>query len=118
MCPESISWNVSHCVAIGKCREGKYYLVNSGYPNTRGYLAPYKEGNARYHMPPFRKGDRPNGIYEKFNYRHSSLRTTIERAFGILKSTWKVLRVIPQVADVSARHYFGNVYIAQFYSHA
>ncbi|CAM8950417.1 unnamed protein product [Rhodiola kirilowii] len=78
----------------------KYYLVDSGYPNIRGYLAPYKEGNTRCHMPTFKKGGIPIGIYEKFNYRHSSLRTTIERAFGILKSTWKVLRVMPQVVDV------------------
>ncbi|KAL9691040.1 hypothetical protein QQ045_011457 [Rhodiola kirilowii] len=33
---------------------GKYYLADSGYPNTHGYLAPYKEGNTRYHMPTFK----------------------------------------------------------------
>ncbi|CAM8952123.1 unnamed protein product [Rhodiola kirilowii] len=79
--------------------EGKYYLVDSGYPNTIGYLAPYKEKRVRYHMPTFRHGDRPTGVYEKFNYRHSSLRTTIERTFGILKRSWKILKVMPQVLE-------------------
>ncbi|KAL9662351.1 hypothetical protein QQ045_027184 [Rhodiola kirilowii] len=85
----------------GKARKegGKYYLVGSGYPNTIGYLAPYKDKRVRYHMPTFRNGDQPTGVYEKFNYRHSSLRTTIERAFGILKKSWKILKVMPQVSD-------------------
>jgi hypothetical protein len=30
---------------------GKYYLVDSGYPNRTGYLAPFKE--QRYHVPDF-----------------------------------------------------------------
>ncbi|KAL9662872.1 hypothetical protein QQ045_027707 [Rhodiola kirilowii] len=50
-------------------------------------------------MPTFRDGDQPTGVYEKFNYRHSSLRTTIERAFGIFKNSWKILKVMPQVSD-------------------
>ncbi|KAL9671442.1 hypothetical protein QQ045_009010 [Rhodiola kirilowii] len=45
---------------------GKYYLVDSGYPNTTGYLAPYKDKRVRYHMPTFRDGDQPTGVYEKF----------------------------------------------------
>ncbi|KAL9676777.1 hypothetical protein QQ045_004997 [Rhodiola kirilowii] len=68
----------------------KYYLVDSGYPNTTGYLAPYKDKRVRYHMSTFRDGDQPTGVHEKFNYRYSSLRTTIERAFGILKNSWKI----------------------------
>ncbi|KAL9667711.1 hypothetical protein QQ045_002075 [Rhodiola kirilowii] len=47
----------------------------------------------------FRNGDQPTGVYEKFNYRHSSLRSTIERAFDILKKSWKILKVVPQVSD-------------------
>lgn len=50
-------------------------------------------------MPDFRHGQQPNGIYENFNYRHSSLRTTIERAFGILKTTWRILNNMPQVPN-------------------
>ncbi|XP_021978756.1 uncharacterized protein LOC110874326 [Helianthus annuus] len=33
----------------------KYYVVDVGYPNTRGYLAPYKGTNIRYHIPDFRR---------------------------------------------------------------
>src|SRR6266498_3997646 len=32
---------------------GKYYLVDSGYPNRVGYLAPYR--NQRYHVPEFQQ---------------------------------------------------------------
>ncbi|KAL9673172.1 hypothetical protein QQ045_029426 [Rhodiola kirilowii] len=97
----------------------KYYLVDSGYPNTRGYLAPYNDKSARYHMPNFRHGHPPSGIYETFNYRHSSLRTTIERAFGILKTTWKILRTMPQVKDtIQVFCNFGHIYVTQHHSHA
>ncbi|KAL9676170.1 hypothetical protein QQ045_004383 [Rhodiola kirilowii] len=54
-------------------------------------------------MPDFRTQP-PSGIYENFNYRHSSLRTTIERAFRILKSTWKILRAMPQVSEECQTH--------------
>lgn len=35
---------------------GKYYLVDSTYPNTIGYLACYKESGVRYHIPEFSRG--------------------------------------------------------------
>ncbi|GJT02439.1 putative nuclease HARBI1 isoform X1 [Tanacetum coccineum] len=34
----------------------KYYVVDAGYPNTRGYLAPYKGTDIRYHLRDFRRG--------------------------------------------------------------
>ncbi|GJR17565.1 L10-interacting MYB domain-containing protein-like protein [Tanacetum coccineum] len=34
----------------------KYYVVDAGYPNTKGYLAPYKGNDIRYHIPDFRRG--------------------------------------------------------------
>ncbi|KAL9663053.1 hypothetical protein QQ045_027890 [Rhodiola kirilowii] len=80
------TWNVLACcffdmifthVHVGW--EGrKYYLVDSGYPNTIGYLAPYKDQRVRYHMPTIHNGDQPTGVYEKFNYRHSSLPTPLK----------------------------------------
>ncbi|CAO2207659.1 unnamed protein product [Urochloa humidicola] len=63
--------------------QGKFYLVDSGFPNHPGYLAPYK--GTKYHLPEFRQGPRPRGKKEVFNYLHSSLRNVIERAFGVLK---------------------------------
>ncbi|KAK3039577.1 hypothetical protein RJ639_027721 [Escallonia herrerae] len=35
----------------------KYYVVDAGYPNMKGYLAPYKGPNIRYHLPDFRRGN-------------------------------------------------------------
>jgi hypothetical protein len=56
---------------------GKYYLIDFGYPNKTGYLAPFKE--QRWHVPELQ------GALQKVNHLHSSLRNIIERAFGILK---------------------------------
>uniref|UniRef100_A0A0A8XVL8 DDE Tnp4 domain-containing protein n=1 Tax=Arundo donax TaxID=35708 RepID=A0A0A8XVL8_ARUDO len=61
---------------------GKFYLVDSGYPNQIGYLASYK--GIKYHLFEFRNGPRPSGK-ETFNHLHSSLRNVIERSFGVLK---------------------------------
>ncbi|KAL6527345.1 hypothetical protein OROGR_016435 [Orobanche gracilis] len=77
----------------------KYYLVDSGYPNTTGYLPPIKDTNVRYHIPDFKKKRVLKGMSEQFNYRHSSLRTTVERAFSQLKKRWKILYVMPQMED-------------------
>ncbi|WVZ85459.1 hypothetical protein U9M48_032384 [Paspalum notatum var. saurae] len=72
---------------------GKFYLVDSGYPNRPGYLAPYK--STKYHLPEYRQGPRPSGKKEVFNYLHSSLRNVIERSFGVLKMKWRILSKIP-----------------------
>ncbi|KAL6553471.1 hypothetical protein OROGR_007313 [Orobanche gracilis] len=78
---------------------GKYYLVDSGYPNTTGYLSPIKDTNVRYHIPDFKKKRVLKGMSEQFNYRHPSLRTTVERTFGQLKKRCKILYVMPQMED-------------------
>lgn len=72
---------------------GKFYLVDSGYPNRPGYLAPYK--GTKYHLPEFQQGPRPRGKKEVFNYLHSSLRNVIERSFGVLKMKWRMLLDLP-----------------------
>ncbi|XP_021818574.1 uncharacterized protein LOC110760581 [Prunus avium] len=69
---------------------GKYYLVDAGYPQMSGYLGPYK--GERYHLPDFRRGTQPTGSREVFNHVHSSLRSVIERTFGV---KWSILRDIP-----------------------
>ncbi|XP_058769575.1 protein ALP1-like [Vicia villosa] len=73
--------------------EGKYYLVDSGYPSLKGFLAPYK--NARYHLAHFRLAPGFRSRNETFNYYHSSLRSVIERTFGVVKARWKVLQEMP-----------------------
>ena len=48
----------------------------------------------RYHLKEF--SDRPpETAQELFNLRHSSLRTTIERGFGVLKKCFRVLDAKP-----------------------
>lgn len=73
---------------------GKYYLVDAGYPELSGHLGPYK--GERYHLPEFRRGSQPMGHKKLFNYKHSSLRSVVERTFGIWKNTWKILRNMPR----------------------
>ncbi|XP_028085331.1 uncharacterized protein LOC114286365 [Camellia sinensis] len=74
---------------------GKYYLVDSGYSNKTGYLAPYK--GYRYHQNAHRNR-RPQNEFELFNKAHSSLRSCIERTFGAWKSRWGALRNIQKLS--------------------
>ncbi|XP_048447883.1 L10-interacting MYB domain-containing protein-like [Pyrus x bretschneideri] len=56
---------------FSKPPNGKYYLVDAGYPQMRGHLRPYK--GERYHLPDFRRGaeqrvikrDMPNYPFNK-----------------------------------------------------
>lgn len=73
--------------------DGRYYLVDSGYSNKKGFLAPYK-GN-RYHQPEFQRHN-PRNRDELFNRAHSSLRSVIERTFGAWKMRWRFLKDMPR----------------------
>ncbi|XP_024313841.1 protein ALP1-like [Brachypodium distachyon] len=72
---------------------GKFYFVDSGYPNQTGYLAPFR--GTRYHLPEYQHGVAASGRKEVFNYLHSSLRNVIERYFAILKQRWRMLKAVP-----------------------
>ncbi|XP_057249069.1 protein ALP1-like [Beta vulgaris subsp. vulgaris] len=72
-----------------KVPKNKYLLVDLGYSNAQGFLAPYK--GSCYHLNLWR-GTTPTNYKELFNLRHSSARNTIERAFGLLKKRWAILR--------------------------
>jgi hypothetical protein len=72
---------------------GKYYLVDAGYPNRPGYLAPYK--GERYHVPDFHRGVAPRTVEEKFNKIHSQKRNVIERNFAVWKMKWQILLKMP-----------------------
>ncbi|XP_021749185.1 protein ALP1-like [Chenopodium quinoa] len=76
-----------------KLPEGKYYLADKGYPDRKGYLVPYPK--TRYHKSQF-ENEPPKNERETFNRWHSSLRSCIERCFGVLKQRWKILRSMPQ----------------------
>lgn len=50
--------------------ENKYYLVDSGYANSRGYLAPSRKQcncGIRYHLQEFLNGEAPRNSKEMFN---------------------------------------------------
>ena len=72
---------------------GKYYVVDAGYPNRPGYLAPYK--SERYHMPEWHRCTEPKTPKEKFNRIHSSIQNIIERSFGVWKMKWQILYKMP-----------------------
>jgi len=64
-------------------------LVDAGYTNCEGFLAPYR--GHRYHLKEW--GDRqPVSAEEYFNMKHSKARNVIERCFGLLKGRWAILR--------------------------
>ncbi|XP_026384386.1 uncharacterized protein LOC113279968 [Papaver somniferum] len=72
---------------------GKYYVVDSGYSNMLGYLAPYR--GQRYHLNDYPGTRLPLSAREKFNHSHSSLRNIIERCFGVLKARFPILKMMP-----------------------
>ncbi|XP_061981434.1 uncharacterized protein LOC133701514 [Populus nigra] len=69
-----------------KIPEGKYYLGDAGYGIRKGIIFPFH--GVRYHLNEFTERS-PENEKELFNLRHSSLRTAIERGFGILKSRFR-----------------------------
>ncbi|GMI78270.1 hypothetical protein like AT5G41980 [Hibiscus trionum] len=72
--------------------DGKYYLVDARYGIRNGIISPYR--GVRYHLKEF-SNHHPENAKEFFNLRHSSLRTTVERVFGILKKHFRVLDAEP-----------------------
>lgn len=79
---------------------GKYFLGDAGFPGRIGLLVPYR--GVRYHLREFAVAlnSRPSNYKELFNLRHSQLRNVIERAFGVLK---KRFRIIKENNDYSTR---------------
>ncbi|PPD89536.1 hypothetical protein GOBAR_DD13522 [Gossypium barbadense] len=72
--------------------KGKYYLADAGYGIRIGCITPYR--GVRYHLKEF-GAEGPENAKELFNLRHSSLRITVERVFGILKKRFRVLDAEP-----------------------
>ena len=68
---------------------GKSYLVDAGYACRPGFLPPYR--GTRYHLKEYGGINYPTNPRELFNLRHSSLRVTIERAFGVLKNHFRII---------------------------
>ncbi|XP_024980897.1 uncharacterized protein LOC112517752 [Cynara cardunculus var. scolymus] len=88
----------------------KYYLCDAAYANTRGFLTPYR--NTRYWLADFRRR-RALTKEERFNHAHAQLRNVIERAFGVLKARFPILK---QMAPYPFRIQ-RNIVIARFAIH-
>ncbi|XP_019186603.1 PREDICTED: uncharacterized protein LOC109181306 [Ipomoea nil] len=73
-----------------KVPHGCYYLVDAGYTNCEGFLAPFR--GQRYHLNEWRQGYQPTNPQEFFNMKHAVARNVIERCFGLLKIRWGILR--------------------------
>ncbi|KAH6825361.1 hypothetical protein C2S53_018263 [Perilla frutescens var. hirtella] len=69
---------------------GTYYLVDGGYTNGEGFLAPFR--GQRYHLNDWSERYRPTTAEEFFNMKHSSARNVIERLFDLIKNRWAILR--------------------------
>ncbi|KAL5546236.1 hypothetical protein UlMin_005923 [Ulmus minor] len=67
---------------------GCYYLCDAGYPNGEGFLIPYK--GQCYHLNDWALP--PNTPQNFFNMKHLSIWNIVERAFGLLKGRWTILR--------------------------
>ena len=63
---------------------GKYLLADAGFRLEKDVLTPYR--GVRYHINDWINSNcPPQNAKELFNYRHASLRSCVERAFGRMK---------------------------------
>ncbi|KAG8383971.1 hypothetical protein BUALT_Bualt04G0069300 [Buddleja alternifolia] len=60
-----------------------YYLVDVGYTNGEGFLAPFR--GQRYHLNDWSEGHQPSTPEEFFNMKHYSARNIIDRMYGDIK---------------------------------
>ncbi|KAG8478914.1 hypothetical protein CXB51_028756 [Gossypium anomalum] len=58
-----------------KVPHGCYYLVDAGYTNCEGFLAPFR--GQRYHLNEWRQGYQPSTLEEFFNMKHASARNEL-----------------------------------------
>ena len=73
--------------------DGKFYLADAAYACQPGVLPPFRK--TRYHLNEFAGRNYPRTPQELLNLRHSSLRVTIDRAYGALKNRFKILAQKP-----------------------
>ncbi|XP_057548011.1 protein ALP1-like [Amaranthus tricolor] len=68
---------------------GNYYLVDGGYTNCEGFLAPYR--GQLYQLKEWTDKQLLT-VEEYYNMKHARARNVIERCFGLLKGRWSILR--------------------------
>ena len=65
--------------------------MDAGYTNGPGFLSPFR--STRYHLKEWVSSQQqPQNEKELYNLRHSRARNVVERAFGLLKKKWAILR--------------------------
>jgi hypothetical protein len=84
-----------------------FYIADAGYALSHRVLTPYR--GVRYHLREWYPRLRPRNYKELFNLRHAQLRNIIERAFGVLKKRFAVLR---SSMDMSIDDQTATVYCA------
>ncbi|KAG5517408.1 hypothetical protein RHGRI_037968 [Rhododendron griersonianum] len=94
---ETISRHFNNVLKAVKSLSRKYYLVDSGYSNTEGFIAPFE--GIRHHIHDYRGANLlPRNAKELFNHRHSCLRNAIQKSFEVLRRRFPILKVAPQYA--------------------
>ena len=63
--------------------------MDAGYACRPGFMPPFR--GVRYYLSEYTRRHNPTNSMELFNLRHSSLRTTIERAFGASKNCFRII---------------------------
>ncbi|KAF3446004.1 hypothetical protein FNV43_RR11182 [Rhamnella rubrinervis] len=74
--------------------EGKYFLVDCGFPNRRQFLSPFRD--VWYHLQEFcGQGRDPETANELFNLCHALLKNVIDIIFGIFKLRFTIFKSAP-----------------------
>ena len=64
--------------------------MDAAYTHTKGFMTPYR--NVRYWLSDFLSGGKVVRREEIFNLCHARLRNVIERAFGVVKAHFPILK--------------------------
>ena len=73
------------------------------------FLSPYR--GERYHLHDYRdRGRQPTNKEELFNYCHSSLQNVIERCFGVLKTHFPILKLMPPYPITTEKYLLTTCY--------
>ncbi|KAI0519852.1 hypothetical protein KFK09_007313 [Dendrobium nobile] len=71
---------------------GKYYLADGNYSTRNSFISPYRA--TRYHLKEF-SSIQPINSNELFNLCHSSLHTTVKRAFTFSRNRFSIIKCEP-----------------------
>ncbi len=71
--------------------ESRFYIADAGFEARDGIVVPFP--GIRYHQQDWEDADvEPTTLKELYNKRHAGIRSVVERAFGLLKRKWRIVR--------------------------